>query len=105
MPENLCSGFHHAGIVPFNPAALIKLVPDDSVSHKSIDSMSQGRNPVDKDCSLDNHSSDTTGESEEEMSDVDGNSRVKSLNLSPEREELYKKRLEEGYDLPDEEYL
>ena len=28
--ENLCSGFQTAGIVPFNPQALLKLIPEEN---------------------------------------------------------------------------
>ena len=95
-PENLCSGFRKAGIVPFNPQALMKLVPKDNC--QSLED--KGQSPEVSQC----QSVQEISDSEEEMSGESEGDTEKVLNLSPEKEELFQRRLEEGYDLPDSEY-
>ena len=74
----------------------MKLVPKDNC--QSLED--KGQSPEVSQCQSVREISD----SEEEMSGESEGDTEKVLNLSPEKEELFQRRLEEGYDLPDSEY-
>ena len=81
-PTTICSGFRKCGIYPFNPDAI-----DCSVS---VDNPEASLQPV-------NRTPNDNGEGEQIIEAL--------LSISPEKLLLYQRRLEEGYDLPDQEYM
>lgn len=93
-PGTICSGFRRAGIVPFCPDVLLERCPG---SDNSID--------MDQDVSESSTSEPSNIEVDDtEASNVVSESTHSSFAFSPEKEELYCRRFEEGYDLFDEEY-
>ena len=80
-PATICSGFRKCGVYPFNPNAI-----DCSVSVINPEASLQQVNTV--------STSDHTNSGE-----------IQQQRLSPETMSLYQRRLENGYDLPDEQYM
>ena len=86
-PTTICSGFRRCGVYPLNPDAI-----DCSVSVVKPEASLQQLN-------------------READSQDDGTSNVQQLNdaqsssTSPEKAALLQRRFEEGYDLPDDEYI
>ena len=78
-PVNVLSGFKKTGIYPFNPSSVDdrQLVPSNALSNTPNSSQEQ---PI------------SEGE-------------VQPMLFSPEKEILFQKRFEEGYDVQDEEYI
>ena len=81
-PTTICSEFRKCGIYPFNPDAI-----DCSVS---VDNPEASLQPVNR----------TPNDNEEGEQIIEG-----SLSISSEKLLFYQRRLEEGYDLPDQEYM
>ena len=104
-PATICSGFRRNGIHPFNPDAITCSIsvenPDASlqqVSNKENlggNSMGSSKEAV------------TEKSSEKSMSASKESASENATNswLSPEKLALFQRRYEEGYDLPDEEYV
>ena len=81
-PTTICLGFRKCGIYPFDPDAI-----DCSVR---VDSPEASLQPV-------NRTPNDNGEGEQIIE--------ASSSITPEKLLLYQRRLEEGYDLPDQEWL
>lgn len=95
-PETICSGFRRAGIVPFCPDVLLKRCPG-----------SEGSMEVDEDVcetSTSQHSSMETLDDCSSDNPTFSGPTFSGPTFSPEKEELYQRRFEEGYDLFDEDY-
>lgn len=86
LPETICSGFRRAGIVPFCPDVLLKRCP--------------GSMEVDEDVCETSTSQHSSTETLDKVNDCSSD----NPTFSPEKEELYQRRFEEGYDLFDEDY-
>ncbi len=94
LPEIICNGFERAGIIPFNPEVLLKRCPGNEgtveIRRKTI-------NYQDDSESIDIDKSESSSPCVE-------NSNSEPPSFSPEKEDLYQHRFEEGYDLHDDEY-
>ena len=113
-PENICSGFRRAGVVPFSPESLMKRIPNRQAGVENDRGgdipLSSGTDPGEESGFLNNST-----ESQMDTSEYgDGSVRDDNLNnstcpmaipmFSREEEELFSRRFEEGYDLQDERY-
>ena len=85
-PATICSGFRRCGVYPLNPDAI-----DCTVSVINSEASLQ---QVNKDA---NSQSDDTSDLQQ-LNDT-------QLSISPEKAALFQRRFEEGYDLPDDEYM
>ena len=89
-PVTICSGFRRCGVYPLNPDVIdcsISIVNPEASLHE-----------VDEDAgSQDNQSDDG-------MSDPQQCNNGQS-SISPEKAALFQQRFEEGYDLPDDDYV
>ena len=99
LPEIICSGFKKAGIIPFNPEALMNRCPG------SDGSVEVRRNvPHFTSHNADDYSSGD--EAEKARSSADSSSAENELSFSNEKEELFRRRFDEGYDVYDDnEYI
>ena len=89
-PGNICVGFKKCGIYPFDPQAII------------IDGEEDGRIDTEK-CSA---STDGIELSDRPKSFGNGKDQPShNLGFSPEQMELYQRRYDEEYDIPDPQYL
>lgn len=111
-PAVICAGYKRAGIVPFNRQELLarfpaleaseqnnsssSVVPSPGTSSPTLEMLKQSEPPS----SLPETTS--PGAPSLEVSESDPSSSARPL--SEEKEVLFLRRLEEGYDLPDEEY-
>ena len=92
-PGNICVGFKKCGIYPFDPQAII------------IDGEEDGRIDTEK-CSA-----STDGIELSDRSKSFGNGKgqpshnLEEIDFSPEQMELYQRRYDEEYDIPDPQYL
>ena len=85
-PTTICSGFRRCGVYPFNPDAI-----DCSVSIVNPEaSLQQAR---------------TLSEVESRDENSGRENQQPSVNLSPDKLVLFQRRLSEGYNIPNEEYM
>ena len=95
-PDIICSGFRRAGVIPFNPEALMKRIPSNNEDRNiGCSNGSVGSDLSDNLMDVSEHSSEGC---------VSGNDSTAILRFSSEEEDLYSRRFEEGYDLPDDRY-
>ena len=89
-PVTICSGFRRCGVYPLNPDVIdcsISIVNPEASLHE-----------VDEDASSQDNQSD------DGMSDPQQCNNGQS-SISPEKAALFQQRFEEGYDLPDDDYV
>ena len=86
IPTTICSGFKKAGIVPFNPEILLSRVVDSPVNSNAGTASKETPDSGDSSCT-------------DPVSGKDDSS-----NFSEEQTRLFTTRLDEGYDLYDEDY-
>ena len=90
LPAVICSGFAKAGIIPFDPECLLKRCPGTEgaveIRQKKSDCKSGEKQSTEDECQPNSSGSP-------------------ALSLPPEKEELFERRFDEGYDIYDAEYV
>ena len=98
-PANICSGFRKCGVYPFNPNAIDCTISTDNPAGQ----VQRGAgNEIDE-----NEGGGDGSRSAEDFDDheLPSNALSNPITFPAEKEQLFKVRYEEGYDLYDEEYL
>ena len=133
LPEIICSGFKRAGIIPFNPDALMRRCPGSEGSvelrrkiplptscnaendqtntqNVAMDVQTEGGQPSAENVAKDSQQTTVESVTTSRQSDpfryvAESSATTNSPSFSAEKEQLFSQRFIEGYDLHDEEYF